>query len=649
MPASQSDSISDVNPAPSTGFAGPPPPQAGEDYGEIAPRQILPRATGEGDQRSWWRGQPKTSSTDTAPLGLALILGIVAFLVIRGPATLDPTNILWLDQNDRAMHTLGWWYFMHAPWGWPPGASPLNGLEYANGIGLADGLPLFAFPFKLLAQWLPRHFQYWGWWHLLSFALQAMFGALVAHRLGLSRVLSLIAALFCLFQPAFLARLDVHMALSGHWTILAAIALYLSPNPRRWSWPLLLVVVAAIHGYLLAMVAAIWIASIWQRLWAVRQGEPSGQRNSTPSHPRESGDLRPQVMTPNRDPRFRGDDPVENQSTVKERRRLSALDAVLELVLGLGGTVVVLWAAGILMVGSTASFGFGAFRMNLLGPVNPDGWSLLVPGVATSFEEWEGFNYLGLGVAGLLATGLALGWRGIAGAVSMRFLPLLLVVLGMAVFAPSNRIALGSIELITVPLPDLIERFAATFRSSGRMFWPAGYLLVFVPLVLLARRLPERTVLLLGLLALLVQVVDTQRGWRGLMVGPDRSGPVWSTVLTSPVWDELASRYQRLRALPVENGGEHWRDLAALAERHGIGTDAANLGRVDPTELAAAQQAGQRAVADGQFDADAFYVVAPDLVAAVSAKLKPGDLFGAVDGLMVLAPGGAARGIQLDR
>jgi len=42
-------------------------------------------------------------------------------------------------------------------------------------------------------------------------------------------------------------------------------------------------------------------------------------------------------------------------------------------------------------------------------------------------------------------------------------------------------------------------------------------------------------------------------------------------------------------------------------------------------------------------------VVAPDLIAAVAAKLNPGDLLGTVDGLMVLAPGGAARGIQLDR
>ena len=32
--------------APSTGFAGPPPPQAGEDHGEIAPQRILTRLRG---------------------------------------------------------------------------------------------------------------------------------------------------------------------------------------------------------------------------------------------------------------------------------------------------------------------------------------------------------------------------------------------------------------------------------------------------------------------------------------------------------------------------------------------------------------------------------------------------------------------------
>jgi predicted lysophospholipase L1 biosynthesis ABC-type transport system permease subunit len=77
------------------------------------------------------------------------------------------------------MHTLGWWWFSMAPWGWPPGASPLNGLELANGVGLSDSLPLFAFPFKLISQWMPERFQYWGHWELLCFVLQSLFAVLL--------------------------------------------------------------------------------------------------------------------------------------------------------------------------------------------------------------------------------------------------------------------------------------------------------------------------------------------------------------------------------------------------------------------------------------------------------------------------------------
>ncbi len=259
------------------------------------------------------RARPRptaASALDTPAIVPALLIGIIAFIIVRGVAPLDPTNILWLDERDRAMHTLGWWWFSMAPWGWPPGASPLNGLELANGVGLSDSLPLFAFPFKLIANWLPVRFQYWGYWELLCFVLQSLFAVLIAHQLKLSRPMALIAALFCVFQPAFLMRLDVHMALAGHWTILAAVWLYLRHPTPLWVWPLLLATVSAIHGYLLVMVFAIWAASLASRLW---------------------------------------------------RGELRVIPTLAELVLAGVGIVVVLWSAGIFMVGSVESFGFGQF------------------------------------------------------------------------------------------------------------------------------------------------------------------------------------------------------------------------------------------------------------------------------------------------
>ena len=543
-------------------------------------------------------GAPAAEAPAIVP---AILIGIIAFMIARGLAPLDPTNVLWLDERDRAMHTLGWWWFAMAPWGWPPGASPLNGLELANGVGLSDSLPLFAFPFKLFAQWLPERFQYWGYWQLLCFVLQSLFAALIAHQLKLSRPIALIAAMFCVFQPAFLVRLEAHMALAGHWTILAGIWLYLLRTPPRWAWPLLLTVTAAIHGYLMVMVFSLWTASLASRLWAC-----------------------------------------------EDRLAPIAVEAIAVAT----GMLTVLWATGIFMVGSTASWGFGLFRMNLMGPFNPAFFQLIVPGVPVNAFEWEGVNYMGLGIFALIAVVLAtLKPAGLRPLLGPRYLPLALVVLGLALFALSNRVALGSIELFTIPLPEFAEKFFSIFRSSGRMFWPMGYLIIFALLFLLSRQLRPTFALVTACLVLGLQFADIQKGPRALVIGPERTGTAFRTVLTSPAWEALAPHYQRVRALPVENEGPNWRELSWFAVTHKLPTDAVYLGRIDPDALEQAQQASAVAVATGNFDRGAIYGLNTHAALRVLPVIGPDDVLAPIDGLILFAPGGRpileAAGIRL--
>lgn len=538
---------------------------------------------------------------DTPAIVPALLIGVIAFIIVRGLAPLDPTNILWLDQRDRAMHTLGWWWFAMAPWGWPPGASPLNGLELANSVGLSDSLPLFAFPFKLIAAWLPERFQYWGYWELLCFILQSLFAVLIAHQLRLSRPLALVAAMFCVFQPTFLMRLDVHMALAGHWTILAAIWLYLRRPTPLWAWPLLLATVSAIHGYLLVMVFALWGGSLLARLW---------------------------------------------------QRELRLHRTVAELGLGAIGIAVVLWAAGIFMVGSMQSYGFGLFRMNLMGPINPAFFQFIVPGVPVNAFEWEGVNYVGLGIFTLIAVVLfTLRPANLAPLLRPRLLPLVLVVAGLALFSLSHRVALGSIELFELPLPKELVDVLTIFRSSGRMFWPLGYLIVFALLALLSRQLRSTPALIVACLALALQLGDLQRGIRALNIGPDRTGTAWRTTLTSPAWEALAPHYQRVRALPVENEGWNWRELSWFAVTHKLPTDAVYLGRMDPTALRTAREVADTAMRDGSFDRDAIYGVDSRSAARIQPLLGPDDVLAPIDGLILFAPGGKpildAAGITL--
>ncbi len=527
---------------------------------------------------------------ETPAIVPAILIGLIAFVIVRGFAPLDPTNILWLDQRDRAMHTLGWWWFAMAPWGMPPGSSPLNGLELASGVGLSDSLPLFAFPFKLIAQWLPARFQYWGYWELLCFMLQSLFAVLIAHELKLSRPIALVAAMFCVFQPAFLMRLDVHMALAGHWTILAAIWLYLRRPLPLWAWPLMLATVSAIHGYLLVMVFAIWGASLLSSLW---------------------------------------------------RGEFKALPLAAEMILVVIAIIGVNWSTGIFMVGSMGSQGFGQFRMNLMGPFNPAFFQLIVPGVPVDGFEWEGVNYVGLGIFVLFAVALfTLKPANLRPLGDSMLLPLVLAVVGLAIFALSNRVALGTWELFTIPLPEALEKFFAIFRSSGRMFWPLGYLIIFGLLVLVSRQTKALPALVIACLALGLQLADIQKGPRALYIGPDRTGTEWRTTLHSPVWETLAPHYQRVRSIPIENEGPNWRELSWFAVTHKLPTDAIYLGRIDAKAFRAAQETAEVAMSNGIFDRGAIYGLETRAARRIAKVMGPDDVLAPVDGLILFAPGG---------
>lgn len=539
---------------------------------------------------------------DGAAILPAILIALVLFWLIRGPASLDPGNIGWLDLDDRAMHTLGWFFYRLSPWSWPPGASQY-GLELGNSIALVDGLPLFAIPFKALSPWLPETFQYWGWWHLTSFVLQAVFAVLIAYHLGLSRILQLAAAIFCLIQPAFLARLDVHLALSGHWVILAAIYLYVrKPAPPLWAWPLLLATVSAIHGYLLVMVFAVWFAACVQRLWL--KSVPPG--------------------------------------------RLFG-----EAAFAIAAIIATLWCCGVLMAGSYESFGFGRWRMNILGPFNPDFWSLTLPRVATDPEEWEGANFVGIGIGALMVVALLSANR-IGRLFSAKWAPIALVALAMAVFALSNKVALGSIELFTIPLPDWLMRFLTTFRSSGRFFWPFGYLIIFAVLVIAARRFKPAWATAIVLTLALLQIYDEQRGWRGMYINDMRTAEydAFRTYLHSPAWDALAPHYQRVRALPIENNTPLWRDLSWFAFRNHLETATISLGRIDPRIEARERARGEDILRSGSYDEGAIYTLGQDEAQATLAHLRPGDAFGRVDGAILFARNGKqwldAAGITLD-
>ncbi len=532
----------------------------------------------------------------------AVLLGAVVFFFYCGWWVLIPTNIAWLDFADRAMHQLGWMFYRAAAWGIPPGRSPLLGIELSNSIALVDGLPLFAIPFKLVVAWLPEPFQYWGYWLLLGFILQSVFAWRIAREFGAGRVAALLAAAFVLITPAYLFRVPLHMALSGHWTVLAALFLYVRREPPRlWMWPLLIALTSAIHATLLAMVLALCAASLVQRLWT---------------------------------------------------KRARLVELVGEFGVGVIVSLAMLWTVGFFGTTSYGSYGYGDYKLNLLWPIISYGWSQIVPDLPHTKYDYEGLSFLGIGILALLVLAIVTGAAArLRHAVSRHWSPLTLMLLALMIFALSKDIAVLNAELVSIPVPGFVDAIGSAFRSTGRFVWPLLYIVTIGVVVMVAGRLRSIIALPVIVVALVLQVWDSSPKWHEFEDHMRPPSSTWPTELESPLWERAAQAgYTRIRSIPVDEGfGSDWKALGYFALAHGMDVDTVYLGRVDSHDLEALKMHEEQVLLTGTFEPRTIYVL--DVRSSLSAARHtgPDDLITVADGRIVLLPGGQALGEGLDR
>lgn len=522
------------------------------------------------------------------------MLGVVAFLIVVGPRALDPENIAWLGWGDQAQHFLGWHYFRNSEWALPLGLNPDFGIELSSTIIYSDSNPLLAFLFKPFSSLLPEVFQYFGLWLLACFVLQAWFAWKLLSLITDNQIVRILGAGFFVFSPPMIFRMAVHLNLAGHFLVLAALYLALKPKieGRALPWAILLSVSALVHAYLLAMVGAIWLADLAGRL-------------------------------------FIGKRPV-----AKAMQEVIGMLAILALVC---------WMAGYFSVGrGVVSGGFGQFRMNLLSVLDASGWSFALKNIPKAEDNLEGFNFLGLGAIVLALWSMPLL---ISGRVSIwpavkRQVVLLLVLLGLTLFALSNHIGVAD-TAFHYPLPEWVLRGANVFRASGRMFWPAFYMLMFVMLFVVIRGHDARPAIAILTGALILQVADTRAAWAGIRAKMmEEPAAEWRTPLKDPFWADAARQYRKIRWIQPVNQSPNWQVLSAFAAKHHMATDAVYLARVSQSALKDAQAKALDVLRSGQYEADTLYVLDEILLrsAALSLDAKT-DLLARVDGLAVVAPG----------
>jgi hypothetical protein len=526
-------------------------------------------------------------------IALSIFIGGIAFYLVVGPRVFCPENIAWLGAGDPVQHFLGWQFFRDAAWTFPLGLNPAYGLELSNGVAYSDSIPLFAIAFKLFSPLLPQPFQYFGLWLLACFVLQAWFGWKLA---GLASenvtIRGLTAALF-VFSPPMLWRLHGHLSLFGHFLILAALYFSLRPAQERRmaAWAMLVVVAALVHAYILAMVLLLWLADILGAIvWKTR----------------------------------------------------TYRDAAQEIAGTFSLLLFVCWQAGYFSVaGSASGSGYGHFRMNVLSIIDASGWSHLLKDFPEGPGDYEGFNYLGLGVlfAVFFALPMLLTRKLAALAILRRRFFFILTLLGLTLFAITNKVGVGSLNF-KVALPAFVLHYANIFRSSGRMFWPVFYVILFAVIFTIARGYGKKTAIAILAAALMLQVYDTSAGWSpirsALMVAP---AATWTSPLQDPFWKKAAEKYKNVRMIMPRNSPKKWNVFATYAAKHHLGTDIVYMARIDNHAVEKARDKADIMLTDGSFDQDSLYIVDELSTYPAIAHATGSDLIARIDGFTVVAPG----------
>ncbi|PZW44862.1 hypothetical protein C8P66_11329 [Humitalea rosea] len=528
---------------------------------------------------------------------LAVLLGAAVVLGTFGAGVVDPRATGWMLAGpmgpDPVQYWLGWTYFVSAPWSWPLGLNPDYGMEIGSSIFYADAIPLLALSFKALRGVIDVP-QYWGLWLLGCGVLQAVFAWRL---LGLATSDPLAraagAGLFAL-QPMLLNRMGGHLALSGQWTLLAALWLCLSEGRgarRAGAWVLLGVVTSLIHAYLLAMVLGLWVADL------VARARPGWSRI------------------------------------------LSAELVAVPLIAGCG-----LWLAGFFALHSGMDApGYGSLGLDLLAPFDATEWGSLLPGLPGARHGESGGSYLGLGGLLLLAAA-GLAWTRRAGPILGTFVrvrwPLLVMLLAMLGFAMTHRPSLGGLQITLFDPPGWALGLAGALRASERFFWPLGYAALLGAVALVVRVWGGRRAGLLLVVLLAVQAVDLRPALQrvhGLVAGAPREVP---DRLSGPFWARAGEVYDRVRAVPAGNQGTDWASIASFAIRHDLPTDAVYLARIDSGGVASLRARVATALRSGRFESGTLYILrdAASVALAANALDPERDLLTEIDGLHVLAP-----------
>jgi len=380
----------------------------------------------------------------------SIILGMLFFVMIYGVNVLNPFYTDWLfgKAKDLSQHYLGWEFYRKGAWTFPIGMTDQIAYPTYTSVIFTDSIPLFAVFFKLLSPFLPDSFQYFGWWGIVCFALQAFFAVKILREFSVGRLQALIGCVFFVISPTVIEKMFRHTALGGHWIILASIYLFVTHQknynniPKTTiQWGIIGGLIAAIHLYYLPM------CGIFVGVYVLC-------------------------------------------SFFKEKRIniRYVIPFVSFMVTLLVNTYLL---GGFSSAADMGSDGLGDYSFNLNGFFNEKGYSRFFEPLKTYKDgQYEGFAYLGLGIFVLMAVAAVYmlirfikdkrlcDKNNLIYMVAYAFISVILIF-----FSASPQVTFNDKLIFEFPDIDIIIKYWSVFRSSGRMIWPVCYLIILSVIV----------------------------------------------------------------------------------------------------------------------------------------------------------------------
>lgn len=511
------------------------------------------------------------------------LIGSIIFIVCYGVSVLNVTNDSWLlSGEDLMQHYVGWKAYRSSEWHFPIGLT--EGLYYPHTtcVIFTDSIPLFAIFFKLFSPILPETFQYFGIWGITTFFLMGGVSAVIIRKGVKNLWLCIGGSVFFSYSPYVFQRMYGHTALAGNWIILLAIAIwiykpYFNNFKRKLiAWGTLLIIGSLVHIYYIPMIMIFMIFSCFEDL-------------------------------------------LKNQGW--------KMDLLMGIIVIIADLLVLYCVGAFSATSSMDAEGLGLYSSNINSLWNSMGISRLFRQRPYNQGQNEGFGYLGLGILILLAITAVIFvfslyrsikagkeknresrfWKRYAFQISM-----ILSWIAIFILALSPVITYGERVILEINYPNKIIKLLSVFRASGRFIWCAGYILMFMAIMEVGKKLrPVAAGVIIGA-TVLVQLIDLSPfacSRKSITENYQKREN-----LTSEQWEEIADNKSHLVFIPfntvwTQKGVDMVYEFANFAIDHHMTVNYYISARTDNSRIIADENEIKQQLSNGIIDNNTIYIL----------------------------------------